>query len=250
MPNRTTIEWCTHNWNPIKARDPVTGKVFFHCEHASEGCRICYSEALNLSFGTRREFTRQNRDLVDIFLDEKTLNEPQPKRIVPAKIFMNDMTDMFGEFVLDDWLDRIFAIVARHPQHIYQVLTKRPERQRDYFLAHLTPFNLWVGTSIEMRRYLDRLDALRATPAAVRFLSLEPLLEDLGELDLTGIHWVITGAESGRGARPMRLDWVRGIRDQCIAASVPFFFKQDAANGKKLPLPELDGRQWRQFPIA
>jgi protein gp37 len=128
------------------------------------------------------------------------------------KIFICDMADLFAEFVLDEWLDRIFAIVADHPKHIYQVLTKRPERQRDYFSTHRAPSNLWVGTSIEQRRHLDRLDALRATPAAVRYASFEPLLEDLGELDLTGIPWAIAGAESGYSGRPIQVEWVRSIR--------------------------------------
>jgi protein gp37 len=161
------------------------------------------------------------------------------------------MTDIFAPFVSNDWLDRIFAFVREHPQHSFQLLTKRAGRQRHYFPRHPPPDNLWVGVSVEQRRWLARLDRLRATPAALRFVSFEPLLEDLGELNLTGIDWAIVGSESDpwNRARPMQLDWVRHIRDQCVAASVAFFFKQNSERGgKKLPLPELDGRQWRQFP--
>jgi protein gp37 len=246
MPNKTPIEWTDLSANPIRARDKLTGKVGWFCEHASAGCIFCYSETRNRWIGNKVPYSRQNRDLVEIFVDEKALK--MPKR--PVKVFLCDMTDIFADFVPNDALDCIFASVAQHPRNIYQVLTKRPERQHDYFARHSAPPNLWVGTSIEQRRHLDRLDALRTTDAAVRFVSFEPLLEDLGEFDLTGIHWVIAGAESDawRRARPMQLDWVRHIRDQCVATGVPFFFKQDAVHGRKLPLPVLDGRVWREFP--
>jgi protein gp37 len=160
------------------------------------------------------------------------------------------MTDLFAAFVVDDWIARILEVVAAHPEHVFQVLTKRPERMRDFLAGRPVSPNLWLGTSAGHRRALHRLDVLRSIPAAVRFASFEPLIEDLGELDLEGIDQAIVGAESDpRGrARPMQLDWVRNIRDQCIAAKIPFFFKQDAVRGRKVPLPELDGRQWRQFP--
>ena len=151
------------------------------------------------------------------------------------------MTDLFAEFVLDDWITCIVEAIRRHPQHVYQALTKRPERVRDHFLIHPPPPNLWLGVSVEQRRHFDRLAALYATPAAIRFASFEPLLEDLGTIDMS---------DAWRRARPMQLDWVRNIRDQCIATGVPFFFKQDAVHGRKVPLPELDGRKWRQFPIV
>jgi protein gp37 len=248
MATKTPIEWTDLAANPIHARDKLTGKAGWFCEHASAGCIFCYSETRNRWIGNKIPYNRQNRDLVEIFFDEKQLR--MPKR--PAKVFLCDMTDIFADFVTDDMLDRIFASVAQHPQHVYQTLTKRPERQRDYFTRHPAPPNLWVGSSIEQRRPLDRLDTLRTTDAAIRFISFEPLLEDLGTIDLTGIDWVIAGAESDawRRARPMQLGWVRHIRDQCIAAGVPFFFKQDAVRGRKIPVPVLDGRQWRQFPIA
>jgi protein gp37 len=248
----TKIEWTDCSWNPIRARNLKTGKAGWHCEHASEECRLCYSETLNGFRGTGLAFTRQNRHLVEVFLDKAWLNARMPSK--PSKVFVCDMTDLFRPFVRDDWIAAILAVIARHPEHVFQLLTKRPERMAEFFAKQPPPGNVWVGTSIGERRWKPRLDSLRQIPATVRFVSLEPLLEDLGALDLDGIGWVIAGAESdahGR-ARPMQLDWVRAIRDQCIDASVPFFFKQDAAAGgrRKLPLPELDGRQWREFPVT
>jgi protein gp37 len=264
MPRKTSIEWTDYCWNYIRARNLTTGKIGHHCEHASAGCmaadnRIgCYSEVWNSQrkLGTGLPYTRQSRDQVEVSLDEEVFAEPMPKR--PSKIFVCDMSDLFGEWVKDEWLDRSMDKVRATPWIIFQFLTKRPERMRDYlkhrprdYLNHQPHINLWAGTSIESRRELWRLEDLRATQAGVRFLSLEPLFEDLGTLDLTNIDWVITGAQSGHHAVPMDLDWVRNIRDQCVKANVAFFFKQDATPmGKKLPLPELDGRVWRQFPIA
>jgi protein gp37 len=249
MPSKTSIEWADYSWNPIRFRDRRTGKVGWHCEHASDGCRFCYSETRNRWIGTGLPFTRQNRELVEPWLAEARLAAPMPKK--PSRIFVCDMTDLFAEFVLDDWITRIVEAIRQHPEHVYQVLTKRPERARHQFRGHPPPPNLWLGVSVEQRRHLNRLAALYATPVAIRFASLEPLLEDLGAIDMTSLDWAIAGAESDawRRARPMQLEWVRHIRDQCIAAGVPFFFKQDAAHGRKVPLPALDGRQWRQFPI-
>jgi protein gp37 len=246
MPNKTSIEWTDCSWNPIRARDPETGKIGWYCEHRSDGCTNCYSEVLNHRFGTGIDFARQNRDRVELFLDEKRLREKWP---AGSMVFVCDMTDLFGEFMQDEWIDRIFAVIAEHPSVIFQILTKRPERMLPYLSARPVLRNVWAGVSVENRRELWRLDQLRQTRAAVRFVSFEPLLRDLGDIDLRGIDWAITGAESGHNARPMSFDWVRTLRDQCIAAGVPFFFKQAAtANGRKIPLPMLDGRQWREFP--
>lgn len=251
--NKTSIEWTDLSWNPIRSRNLETGKLGWHCEHAGIDCELCYSETTNEFRGTGLAFTRQNRNRVDIFLDEQRLQSRMPTR--PSKIFVRDMTDLFGDFVRDEWLDRIFTVMMRSRQHTFQILTKRPQRMHQYISQHPEyriewPHHIWLGTSVGLTRYLDRLDILRRVPAPIRFVSFEPLLEDLGTVDLTGIHWVIAGAESDarRRARPMQLDWVRDIRNQCIAAGVPFFFKQDAERGKKLPTPELDGRQWREFP--
>jgi protein gp37 len=247
MPHKTPIEWTNYSWNPIRARDRDTGKIGWFCEHVSEGCRHCYSENINHRLGTGIDFARQNRNRVEVFLDEKVLRAKMP--LPGSMIFVCDMTDLFGEFVLDEWIGDIFRVIADNPTVTFQILTKRPERMRSFFAARKMRLNnVWLGTSVESRRELWRLDQLRTTPAVVHFVSFEPLLEDLGDIDLTAIDWAITGAESGAGARPMLIDWVRGLRDQCIASGVPFFFKQDARNGRKIPLPVLDGRQWREFP--
>jgi len=170
--------------------------------------------------------------LVEIFLDEKVLNAKMPP--AGSKVFLCDMTDLLAEFVPDEWIDRILAVIADNPVVTYQILTKREDLMRSYFSTRPVLGNVWLGVSVESRRELDRLDYLRATPAALRFVSFEPLLGDLGSIDLTGINRVITGAESGSDARPIEMDWVRGIRDQCIAAGVPFFLKQDAKRGRKI----------------
>jgi protein gp37 len=251
MSYKTLIEWTELRLNPIKARNRETGKLGWFCIHASDGCAICHSETKNRWIGTQIGYSAASRDKVEIFLDERALKAKLPSTHPLALVFLCDMTDLFGPFVSDAWLERIFAFVRANPSHTFQILTKRAGRQRHYFQRHPPPDNLWVGgVSVEQRRWLVRLDRLRITPAALRFVSFEPLLGDLGEFDLAGVDWVITGAESDpwNRARPMQLDWVRNIRDHCIAAGVPFFLKQTAVRGRKVSLPELDGRQWRQFP--
>lgn len=205
----------------------------------------------------------------------------------PRRVFVNSMSDLFHPDVPDEFVLRVWETMRAAPQHTYQCLTKRPQRMMDVVsrLAWRTPTTreraegrrgavaylwadgsglenqahcggpsvlsgTWLGVSIESDRYVWRANYLRQTPAALRFLSLEPLLGPLPSLGLAGIGWVIVGAESGRGARPMDDDWVRDIRDRCVAADIPFFFKQRAVNGRKVSLPELDGRQWAEFPAG
>ena len=170
------------------------------------------------------------------------------------------MSDLFHPLVPDDFVGRIFAVMARCPQHIFQVLTKRPERMVGvlgpngcgfYAVDRLVPRpqpNVWLGTSIENDRWTSRADALRETPAAVRFISAEPLLGPLPSLDLTGIDWLIVGGESGSEHRPMDAEWVRDLRDRCVAAGVPFFFKQWGGRTPKANGRELDGRTWDEYP--
>jgi protein gp37 len=235
--------------------------------------------------GTGLPFDRRSRDLIEPFVDEKILAQPLCWK-KPRKVFVCSQTDLFGEWWTDGQIDRVFAVMALCPQHTFIVLTKRPERMQKYFkwrdvarlnpprdrvdaigreaneiwrspicgskpypLGFLMPLpNVWLGVSVERRENLNRIDVLRATPAALRFLSLEPLLEDLGGLDLRGIDWVITGPESGVRARPMDEDWVRSLRDQCVAAGVAFFYKQKIEAGKKIGTPLLDGRRWMEWP--
>lgn len=257
------IEWTGETWNPIRARNRETGKVGWFCEHASDGCRFCYAESMNGFRGNGLDYVRQNRDRVEIFLDEKTLMKPMSWR-KPQFIFPCSMTDMFADFVADEMLAAMFGVMAETPRHTYQPLTKRPDRLRQLMdgpkshehwhpkLWHRSVLpNVWFGTSIEQRRHLDRLDHLRATPAALRWISFEPLLEDVGEIDLTGISWVVVGGESDvRGrSRPFDLAWARNIIRQCVDAGVPCFVKQLGAapyspadrithRRSKLPIPQ------------
>lgn len=317
MSDRTKIEWTDASWTPIRARNVATGNVGWHCSPASPGCENCYAENMNGRLGTRLPFKPGHRGDVEIFLDEKLLLQPlRWKR--PRMIFACSMTDLFGAFVPDEMIDRIFAVMALCPQHTFQVLTKRSKRLLAYMSDSATrdriidairvigrahdskprstnlrimtlddivgwnawalaanlesgstawPLpNIWLGVSCEdQRRYDERRRDLELTPAAVRFLSIEPML---GAIDIRQslnviphistqvnaatlkpcgpskmnwiasynlstraalpslIHWVIVGGESGRLARPMHPDWARTIRDQCEGAAVAFFFKQ------------------------
>jgi protein gp37 len=269
MGAKTRIAWTDATWTPVRARvkdnapdiarakgydslvqiaEKMVGHVGQHCEHVSTGCVNCYSDTFNsrcLPFnGTGLPFDRRSRDLVDIFLDEKILRQPSHWR-KQRMIFVCSQTDLFGEFVTDEMIDRVFAVMALCPQHTFQVLTKRPERMASYLadkrghftleyqsvpaksVSRILPLeNVWMGVSVEDSKNKYRIDHLRETPAAVRFLSLEPLLEDLGELDLTGISWCIVGGESGPKARPCDVAWVRSIMEQCQEDKVAVFVKQ------------------------
>lgn len=250
MADRSKIEWTDASWNPLRARHRETGRVGWHCEKISPACAHCYAAAQNkqgLRGGTREDYTAAAD--VDVFLDEATLQKPLHwKR--PRRIFVCSMTDLFGSWVTVEMLDRIYDVMAACPQHTFQVLTKRPERMHRYHVnlakrvaqiadnpVRFPLPNLWAGVTIENQDYTARLEELLETPAAVRFVSAEPLLGplDLGLRNWEGLgrddcrlDWVIVGGESGRGRgiRPMHPDWARLIRDDCEQAAVPFFFKQ------------------------
>ena len=356
MGDDTKIEWTDATLNPFRARNRETGKVGWHCEHASEGCRHCYAEKINLRLGTGLPFTRQSSDLVDLYLDERTLFAPLRWQR-PRRIFITSMSDLAAEFVTQEMLDKLFAMIALAPRHTFQLLTKRIDLLRAYLedrskpdehghpaediRVHLTAWantpsrrwtwpqelrlsagkyckaiawplpNAWIGTSVEDQRNTDeRIPDLLAAPAAVRFLSVEPMI---GKVDITpwlwgparpcadcprdldcdcyfetrksygepSIDWVICGGESGPEARPMDVAWPRSLRDQCVGAKVPYFYKQhgewapapDTLNfseseawadgkrvehfssgnsavrlGKKAAGRLLDGREWSEFP--
>lgn len=297
MGSKTRIEWTKSadgvegsTWNPIRAVNKATSRVGWHCTHVSEGCRNCYAETMNIRLGTGLPFKPGHEKDIELFMDKGMLKRPiQWTR--PRSIFVGSMTDLFGEFVPDEWIDDVFAVMLSAPHHTYQILTKRPDRMLTYMADPDTSHRIyckafkvifyepkiwplphvWCGTSVEEQGWVgERLTLLLRTPAVTRFVSAEPLL---GPLDMRGylgrnrfnangenitpsiiesensrIHLVITGAESGKGARPMNLDWVRSIRDQCVASNTMFFFKQDAIDGKKIPTPELDGVRWMQLP--
>ena len=255
----TKINWTDSVWNP------VTG-----CTKTSSGCANCYAE--KMANRLQRMGQAKYRDGFAVRCHPGELEKPLRWR-KPRRVFVNSMSDLFHEEVPFDFFDAVFGVMAATPHITYQVLTKRAGRMCRFFhglgrqgnvVARVAmeghgirpdcfpedwPLpNVWLGVTVEHPDYLDRLDLLRATPAAVRFVSAEPLLADLGEIDLTGIDQVIVGAESGPKRRPMNLDWVRSIRDQCAQAGVPFFFKQAEVDGKVVSMPTLDGREHNQFP--
>jgi protein gp37 len=185
----------------------------------------------------------------DVTLHPRVLNVPLTwKR--PRTIFVNSMSDLFHEEVPTEFIRSVFDVMARAHRHRFQILTKRAERLSDLGHSIEWPPNVWMGVTVERADYLERIDTLRRVPAAVRFLSLEPLLGPLGDLNLDGIDWVIVGGESGPGARAMGADWARDIREQCQAAGVPFFFKQWGGWSRKKAGRELDGRTWSEMPTA
>lgn len=288
MSDNTSIEWTDATWNPVRARYATTDEVGevlktgWHCERVSPGCQNCYAETINEKrFGTGLPYNRKSREQVEVYLDEKTLTQPLHWRR-PRKIFVCSMTDLFGEWVPDEMIDRVFAVMALSPQHTYQVLTKRPDAMRGYLddpdavsnveaaadaiagekgWCHSGDWswplqNVWLGTSAEDQERADqRIPELLDTPAAVRFISAEPLLgplqleEYLHDSDCWArfrdppaglcicnepreehISWVIVGGESGPGARPCDVEWIRDIVRQCHAAEVAVFVKQLGAN--------------------
>lgn len=238
MSDKSSIEWTDATWNP------VTG-----CTKVSPGCKHCYAETLAERFrGVPGHPYEQGFDL-----------KLWPGRLaVPARwksprmIFVNSMSDLFHEKVPDAFIEQVFHAMASVPRHTFQVLTKRADRLSAWHESHQEFWNLpnvWLGTSVEDRRYgLPRIPFVRSLRSAVRFLSVEPLLEDLGPLSLHRIDWVIVGGESGHGARPMRPEWALSVRDQCEAAGVPFFFKQWGGVRKKTTGRTLAGRTWDEMP--
>jgi len=244
MAQTTEIEWSDATWNP------VTG-----CDRVSPGCDNCY--ALSLSARLKRMGAAKYQTDGDpatsgpgfgLALHTDALSQPSRwKR--GKKIFVNSMSDLFHPQVPLSFIQEVFDVMAETPQHTYQILTKRSKRLKDN--AHLLPWpeNVWMGVSVENQRYAFRADHLRDVPAAVKFVSAEPLLGET-RLNLDGLDWVIAGGESGPGHRPPDADWVRTLRDDCVAAKVPFFFKQWGGRTPKAGGRELDGKIWKQTPQA
>ena len=230
------IEWTDATWNP------VTG-----CNKVSPGCKFCYAERLSKRLKATGMAKYRNGFAVTLHPD--TLEMPLRWR-KPRSVFVNSMSDLFHDEVPDDFIGSVFDVMVRAHWHRYQVLTKRPERVVSLNAQLPWPTQVWQGVSVENADYAHRIDALRETGAAVKFLSLEPLLGPLPNLDLSGIDWVIVGGESGPGACPMQKEWARDIRDQCLDAGVPFYFKQWGGVFKKRNGRELDGRTWDEMPGA
>lgn len=242
MTTTSKIEWTEQTWNPTVG-----------CTKISAGCKFCYAEVMAerlQAMGTPGYEAGFRLKLLPDRLEQPLLRKK------PTVYFVNSMSDVFHERVPFDFIDKIFNTISRTPQHTYQVLTKRGERMAEYFSTRTVPANAWIGVSVENRRHgVPRIESLRRVGAMIRFLSVEPLLEDVGPLDLRGIHWVIVGGESGRGARPMKLAWLENVREQCEAAGVAFFFKQWGGWGvdgqrraKRYNGRELHGRTWDQMP--
>jgi protein gp37 len=234
MPTKTKIEWTGFTWNP------VTG-----CSKISPGCTHCYAERM-----ARRLQAMGQRNYAQGFkvaVHEGALEQPLSWR-KPCMVFVNSMSDLFHRNVPTEFILRVFEVMRRADWHHFQVLTKRPERLLELDARLPWAPHIWMGVSIETQDYLHRVDLLRQTGANIKFLSLEPLLGPLASLDLEGINWVIVGGESGPGARPMDPSWVTDIRDNCLKAKVPFFFKQWGGVNKKRAGRQLDGRTWDEMP--
>ena len=236
MPNKTGIEWTDTTWNP------VTG-----CTKISPGCAHCYAETITLRFKRGGPFLPGK---TTIRLHPDRLDHPAKWR-TPRRVFVNSMSDLFHEEVPFDFVDRVFDSMRACPDHIYQILTKRPERMLEYARSVNGagwPNHVWAGVSVENQYWVDRrIPFLQQVPASVRFLSCEPLLKPL-DLDLTGIHWVIVGGESGHRARKMEESWVLDIKAQCETANVAFFFKQWGGRTSKAGGRLLNGALWGAFP--
>lgn len=238
------IEWTEATWNP------VTG-----CTKVSPGCKHCYAETMSHRLKAMGASGYENG--FELNLIPSRLQQPIQRR-KPTMYFVNSMSDLFQEGVPFEFIDQVFDVIRETPRHTYQILTKRSVIMRQYFETRAVPVNAWLGVSVEDKKYgLPRIPDLQAISAATRFLSVEPLLEDLGLFDLTCIHWVIVGGESGWGARPMKECWARSVKDQCKEAGVDFFFKQWGAWGqdgikrnKKANGRMLDGKLWEQIPAV
>lgn len=245
MATTSKIEWTEQTWNPIVG-----------CTKISAGCKNCYAETLAKRL--RAMGTPGYENGFALTLLPHRLKDPL-RRSKPTVYFVNSMSDLFHEKVPDAYIEQVVDVMQRTPQHAYQVLTKRGARMARFFRNRPSvPENVWLGVSVENRQHgVPRIDHLRTIPAKIRFLSVEPLLEDVGPLDLTDIHWVIVGGESGPKARPMAPEWADSVRRQCQEQKVAFFFKQWGgwgADGKRRAKSKngrlLNGRTWDEMPAT
>ena len=242
MATQSAIEWTEQTWNP------TTG-----CTKVSSGCKNCYAEVMARRLHAMRASGYENN--FKLTLQPSRVNQPQLRK-KPTVYFVNSMSDLFHEEVPDSYLDEIFEVIEKTPQHTYQIHTKRAERLPEYFSTRACPQNVWLGVSVEDKKHgVPRIDFLRKVNAHIRFLSVEPLLEDVGVLNLTDIDWVIVGGESGHKARPMRQEWVTNVQRQAEQEGSAFFFKQWGGWGadgvkrnKKSNGRELEGRTWNNYP--
>lgn len=237
----TKIEWTQASWNPT-----------IGCDKVSSGCKNCYAQAM-----AKRLQAIGNPDYKDGFAFKmlpQRLDEPKRNK-KPTLYFVNSMSDLFHQKMDFDFLERVMQVIADTPHHQYQILTKRPHTMKEYFSKREIPPNVWLGTTVESSKVKSRIDLIRDLSASVKWLSCEPLISDLGELDLRGIDWVIAGGESGANARAMKEEWVLNIKRQCEAQNVAFFFKQWGAWGsdgvkrsKKENGALLGGKIYQAYP--
>lgn len=244
MATQSRIEWTEQTWNP------TTG-----CTKISPGCKNCYAAVMARRLhamgapGYENEFA--------LTLHRNRLSQPLLRK-KPTVYFVNSMSDLFHEDVPDNFIEQVFKVIGDTPHHTYQILTKRADRLPVYFRNRACPKNVWLGVSVEDRQYgVPRIDHLRQVDAQIRFLSVEPLLEDIGQLDLRDIHWVIVGGESGHRARPMKQEWLAGVKEQADEQGCAFFFKQWGGWGadgvrrdKKANGRLFKGRTWDAYPAA
>jgi protein gp37 len=238
------IEWTEQTWNPSAG-----------CTKISSGCKNCYAETMAIRLQAMGIEGYENG--FEFNLVPTRLNDPY-KRKKPTVYFVNSMSDIFHEKMPEDYLDKIFNVIEETPYHTYQILTKRADRMFQYLSQREIPKNIWLGVTVDNRKEgLPRIDKLRQLQASVLFLSVEPLLEDLGKMNLENINWVIVGGESGSKARPMDKSWIVNIKRQCEEKDIAFFFKQWGTWGadkvkrnKKLNGKEIDGRIWQQYPVV
>ncbi len=246
MATKSAIEWTQSTWNPVRG-----------CTRVSEGCKFCYAERIAARFskeglayeGLAKMTKTGPRWSNKVRLVEELLDLPL-KWKKPQLIFVNSMSDLFHEDVKLEFILKVFETMRNATQHHFQVLTKRSKRLIEFNSKIKWPENVWMGVSVENQDYKSRIDDLRETDAHIKFLSLEPLIGELRNLDLENIHWVIVGGESGPGARPMQEEWVTDIRDQCQQASVPFFFKQWGGQNKRQKGRKLEEQFWNDLPLA
>jgi protein gp37 len=242
MSTASRIEWTEATWNPVVG-----------CTKISAGCKHCYAESMAKRLKAMGTPGYEHGFSLTL-LPERLLEPLRRKR--PTIYFVNSMSDLFHERVPEHYIDRVLDVIRRTPQHTYQILTKRAARMARYFGTGEVPENAWLGVSVENRKHgVPRIDHLREISAHIRFLSVEPLLEDVGQLDLHNIHWVIVGGESGPKARPMQSAWAESVQRQCVKQGVAFFFKQWGgwgADGKRRSKAQngrlLKGRTWDEMP--
>ncbi|MEQ1705254.1 MAG: phage Gp37/Gp68 family protein [Rickettsiales bacterium] len=242
MSRKSQIEWTEFTWNP------TTG-----CTKISAGCKNCYAEIMAVRLQAMGVAGYEEGFKLKLLPDR--LKQPLERK-KPTTYFVNSMSDLFHSDIPNEYLDKIFAIINKTPQHTYQILTKRPENMKKYFMDRFVPRNAWLGVSVEDKKHgIPRIDILRGIKSRIRFLSVEPLLEDIGDINLSGIHWVIVGGESGIKARPMKEEWVENIQKQCALYNTSFFFKQwgtwgtDGIKRAKSSNGRLfKGRTWENMP--